>query len=85
MHVAFALMVAVPALMLAQNRVLRTIWALYPVLVTFVVLATGNHFWIDAAAGVLVAAVSAGIASAAFARARPDAWSWRTRPAEAAA
>ena len=51
----------------------------------FVVISTGNHFWLDAAFGVLVAAVSAWIASAAFARARPDAWAWRTGPAEAPA
>jgi membrane-associated phospholipid phosphatase len=85
MHVAFALMVAVPAVKLVRHQYAKVLWALYPFLVTFVVISTGNHFWIDAALGVLVAAVSASVASAAFARARPDAWSWRTAPAEAAA
>ncbi len=50
---------------------------MYPLLVTFVVVVTANHFWVDAALGALVAAVSAVAASAALARARPDAWAWR--------
>jgi hypothetical protein len=85
MHVAFALMIAVPAIKLARHRLVQGFWAFYPLLVTFVVVATGNHFWIDAALGAAVAAASAWIASAAFARVRPDAWSWRARPAEVTA
>ena len=87
MHVAFALMIAIPAMMLVRWRVLKVVWALYPALVTFVVMATANHFWLDAALGVLVAAVSAYAASAALARARPEAWAWRTaaEPARATA
>ena len=77
MHVAFALMIAVPAVALVRNRVIKGLWAMYPLLVTFVVVVTANHFWVDAALGALVAAVSAVAASAALARARPDAWAWR--------
>ena len=55
MHVAFALMIAVPAFMLVRNRLLKAFWAIYPALVTFVVMATANHFWMDAALGALVA------------------------------
>jgi PAP2 superfamily len=78
MHVAFALMIAVPAIFLVRNRVLKVFWGIYPALVTFVVMATANHFWMDAALGAVVAAASASAASDAFARARPDAWAWRT-------
>ena len=85
MHIAFSLMIAVPAIKLMRRRLAKALWALYPFVVTFVVISTGNHFWLDAAFGVLVAAASAWIASAAFARARPDAWAWRTGPAEAPA
>jgi membrane-associated phospholipid phosphatase len=85
MHVAFALMVAIPAVMLVRWRVLKVAWALYPTLVTFVVLATGNHFWLDAVLGVMVAALSAYAASAALARARPEAWAWRSAAAPAKA
>jgi membrane-associated phospholipid phosphatase len=83
MHVAFALMIAVPAIQLVRGRALKAIWMFYPLLVTFVVVATGNHFWFDAALGALIAGCSALLAKAAFARARPEAWAWRTAPAEA--
>ncbi|MBA2629700.1 MAG: phosphatase PAP2 family protein [Thermoleophilaceae bacterium] len=84
MHVAFALMIAVPAFFLVRNRLLKSLWALYPVVVSFVVVVTANHFWMDAALGALVAAVSALAASEAFARARPEAWAWRTAAAKGA-
>jgi membrane-associated phospholipid phosphatase len=82
MHVAFALMVAVPAMRLFRRRV-KVVWALYPLVVTFVVISTGNHFWLDAAVGALVAALSAVLATQTFARARPEAWAWPREPAEA--
>ena len=57
MHVAFALMIAIPAIKLVKSRALKVAWGLYPLLVTFVVVVTANHFWLDAALGALVAAV----------------------------
>jgi membrane-associated phospholipid phosphatase len=78
MHVAFALMIAVPAIMLVKHRVSKVLWGIYPFVVTFVVMVTANHFWLDAALGALVAALSAYAAYAAFARARPEAWAWHT-------
>jgi hypothetical protein len=83
MHVAFALMIAVPAIILVKRRVLKVLWAFYPLVVTFVVMVTANHFWLDAALGALVAAASAYAASAAFARALPEACAWRTAGAKA--
>jgi hypothetical protein len=83
MHVAFALMVAIPARMLVRSRVLKLLWSLYPAVVTFVVVVTANHFWMDAALGAFVAALSALAARAALARARPEAWAWRTAKASA--
>jgi hypothetical protein len=77
MHVAFALMVGIPAMKLVRYRVLKVLWAFYPLLVTFVVIVTANHFWADAALGAMVAAISAYTAHA-LAIARPEAWSWRT-------
>lgn len=85
MHVAFALMIAIPAIRLVDNRGLQTLWAIYPLVVTFVVVVTANHFWLDVALGALVAAVSASAASYALARARPEAWAWRARAGEAVA
>jgi hypothetical protein len=77
MHVAFALMVGIPAIKLVRWRVLKVVWALYPLIVTFVVIVTANHFWADAALGALVAGISAYTAQA-LAFARPEAWSWRS-------
>jgi membrane-associated phospholipid phosphatase len=85
MHVAFALMVGIPAIKLVKSRALKVAWALYPVLVTFVVVVTANHFWLDAALGALVAAISAAGASYALGRARPAAWAWQTARREAVA
>jgi membrane-associated phospholipid phosphatase len=83
MHVAFALMIAVPAIQLVRRRAFKIAWSFYPLLVTFVVISTGNHFWLDAALGAMVAAASAFLARAALGRARPEAWAWRTAPLEA--
>ena len=85
MHVAFALMIAVPAIQIVRHRVLKVLWSFYPVAVTFTVIVTANHFWVDAALGALVAAVSASASSFALARARPEAWAWRTGRAQAVA
>ena len=59
MHVAFALMIAIPAIFLVKHRALKILWGIYPLVVTFVVMVTANHFWLDAALGALVAAASA--------------------------
>ena len=86
MHVAFALMIAIPAMKLVSNRLVRYAWAAYPGIVTFVVVVTANHFWLDAAFGAAVAGISAVTASAALGRARPEAWAWRSAvPAKATA
>jgi hypothetical protein len=76
MHVAFALMVAVPMAGLVRANWVRRLWLAYPALVTAVVVVTANHWWLDAVLGALVVAVSA---SAAFgmARMRPEAWAFR--------
>jgi hypothetical protein len=75
MHVAFALMIGVAGIRLVKSRALRAFWMFYPLWITFVVIVTANHFWLDAAVGAVVAAVSA-YASVALARARPDAWAF---------
>jgi len=83
MHVAFALMIAVPALYVIRNRVIRAFFAVYPILVTITVVVTGNHWWFDAFLGAMVAGLSALAASGALARARPDAWAFRSGLREA--
>jgi membrane-associated phospholipid phosphatase len=85
MHVAFSLMLAVPAVLLVRRRVLKVLWALYPALVASVVIVTGNHFWFDAAAGALVALVAAVVARTVLSRLRPADWAWRPSATEATA
>jgi PAP2 superfamily len=75
MHVAFALMIGVTGMRLVKFRPGRVFWSVYPLFIAFVVIVTANHFWLDAAVGGIVAAMSA-YASAALARARPDAWAF---------
>src|SRR5262249_53462085 len=62
MHVAYAVIVGASLVRYGGRPVLRAAGALYPGLVVLVIVATGNHFLFDAAAGVLVAAVAAGAA-----------------------
>lgn len=85
MHIAFALMIALPAAMVVRRRALRAAWLAYPVLVLFVVVVTANHFWLDAAAGAAVAGLAALAAHRVLGRARPAAWSWRIAPRGAGA
>ena len=85
MHVAFALMISVPALLVVRNRVAKVLWGLYPVLVTLVVIVTGNHWFMDAIAGAAVAGTSALVATHVLSRLWPAAWSWSAGPREATA
>ena len=62
---------------IARRRWARALWVAYPALVTFTVVATANHWWIDALLGAATAALSAAAAQALLARARPDAWAWQ--------
>jgi membrane-associated phospholipid phosphatase len=54
----------------------RIIWCVYPLLITFVVVATGNHYFTDVFLGGLTAGISALLAKQLLARARPDAWAF---------
>jgi PAP2 superfamily len=58
LHFGYALIVGVTVALLSPNLVVRVLGALYPFAMLFVIVATGNHFWIDAAVGGLVVAVA---------------------------
>ena len=76
-HVCFALIIGI-----SMSRLVRPKWAdklrwsLYPSLMTFVVIVTANHWWMDAVLGALTALVAATIAQALLARARPNDWAF---------
>jgi hypothetical protein len=57
-HVAFAAFAAGTLITLVNNWALRLAVAAYLALVLAVVLATGNHIWLDAAAGAAIAAIA---------------------------
>jgi hypothetical protein len=82
MHVCFAIMVAWPMSRLAASRPAKVAWRLYPLLITFVVVATGNHYLMDAFLGAITAAAAAFTADR-LARARPHAWAFGQAPTEA--
>ncbi len=75
MHVCFAIMVGWPMSRLV-GRPFRWLWILYPVLISYVVVATGNHYLTDVFLGALTAGASWMLAGRLLARARPDAWAF---------
>jgi hypothetical protein len=75
MHVCFALMIGLPLAKLVRLRIARVFWGLYPLVITFVIVATANHFLSDAVLGATTAGVAA-YAAAWLARARPAAWAF---------
>jgi PAP2 superfamily protein len=84
MHVAFALMLGWPLARLVRHPLVKAVWVAYPFLITFVVVATANHFLVDALLGGLVAGASAW-AAGALGQARPGVWAFRRAGAEATA
>jgi membrane-associated phospholipid phosphatase len=85
MHVAFSLMIAVPTILIVKRWIFKVLWALYPLLITFVVVVTGNHWVMDAIAGAAVAGMSALVSAYVLSRIWPAAWAWRPQPREATA
>lgn len=82
MHVGFALMISIPLARLVRWRPLKVFWALYPLIVVWVIVATANHFILDAVFGAVVAGIGA-LFALGMARLRPDVWSFRPPPREA--
>jgi hypothetical protein len=76
-------MLGVAMASMTRRRWVKALWLAYPVLVSFVVVATANHWWFDAFTGGVTAAVAA-FGALLFARWRPAAWAW-TPPARAVA
>lgn len=79
MHCAFALMIGATGFRVCRNWAPKAFWACWPLLVAWVVVVTGNHYWIDVVLGWMVAGGSAAIAAYVLARARPEAWTFRVR------
>ncbi|GAB3125364.1 hypothetical protein GCM10027160_47870 [Streptomyces calidiresistens] len=53
MHIGWSVWCGITLVMLARRRWVRLLGALYPVATLFVIVATANHFWLDAVGGVI--------------------------------
>jgi membrane-associated phospholipid phosphatase len=61
LHAADALIVGITLALVCRRWWAKTIWLLWPAWVWFAVMATGNHFWLDILAGIVVAFLAAAI------------------------
>ena len=61
LHAADSLIVGITMALIVRSKVAKGLWLLWPAWVWFCVMATANHFWLDIAAGVVVAALAAAI------------------------
>jgi membrane-associated phospholipid phosphatase len=59
LHAADALIVGICMAGVCRRWWSKTVWLLWPAWVWFAVMATGNHFWLDILAGIVVAGMSA--------------------------
>jgi len=57
-HAADALIVGLVLFSVCRTRIAKAIWLLWPAWVWFSVMATGNHFWLDVVAGIVVATLA---------------------------
>jgi membrane-associated phospholipid phosphatase len=61
LHAADALIAGVVLASVCRNWWAKAIWAIWPLWVWFAVMATGNHFWLDVLAGIVLAALALAI------------------------
>jgi PAP2 superfamily len=62
MHVGLSVILAWSLGVLVGPRLLKAAFFAYPLLMTYVVVASGNHFWLDAVLGLVTAALATGVA-----------------------
>jgi membrane-associated phospholipid phosphatase len=61
LHAADSLIVGVALATAVRNRWLKTLFLLWPLWVCFSLIASANHFWLDIAAGAVLAALGAAV------------------------
>jgi membrane-associated phospholipid phosphatase len=54
LHTTYAVLIGVSGVLLTRHLWAKALWSLYPALVVFSIVATGNHFILDAVAGLAV-------------------------------
>jgi membrane-associated phospholipid phosphatase len=58
LHAADALIVGVILASVVRRPIWKAVWLLWPAWVWFAVMATGNHFWLDVLAGIVLATIT---------------------------
>jgi membrane-associated phospholipid phosphatase len=58
LHAADALIVGIVLASVTRHWAIRIVWLLWPVWVWFAVMATGNHFWLDVFAGIVLGTIA---------------------------
>jgi membrane-associated phospholipid phosphatase len=61
LHAADALIVGIVLASVCRRWWAKTVWLVWPLWVWFAVMATGNHFWLDVLAGVVLAVAALAI------------------------
>ncbi|MGZ8702638.1 MAG: phosphatase PAP2 family protein [Gaiellaceae bacterium] len=61
LHAADALIAGVILASVVRRPIWKVVWLLWPAWVWFAVMATGNHFWLDVLAGILLAVIALAI------------------------
>jgi membrane-associated phospholipid phosphatase len=63
LHVADAILIGLFLASQSRSLPIKALWLLWPCWLSYVVIASGNHFWLDVAAGAALAAISLLISS----------------------
>ena len=58
LHAADALIVGIVLASVARRWPVKVLWLLWPIWVWFAVMATGNHFWLDVLAGIVLGTIA---------------------------
>ena len=61
LHAADALIAGVILASVVRRPIWKAVWLLWPAWVWFSVMATGNHFWLDVVAGIVLAVIALAI------------------------
>jgi PAP2 superfamily len=61
-HTCYSVITAVTCFFLVKRTPIRITWLFYPALIVFSIVATANHFWLDAVLGALTAVAALGVA-----------------------
>lgn len=75
MHICNAILLGWSLSQMCRMRIARILWGLYPLVMFWVVVSTGNHWTLDALLGGVTAALSY-YAARRLARARPSVWAF---------